>query len=649
VFCSSGRWVRPALLGCLFLTACSRPARKAAEERVAILRFENLGADASVDWMGRGLSELVTAQLAGQPGRYAISAGTLHAFARGTGPRPIRAPGVSAESTLALLAGANRVGYGDFAVRGGRLEARIFLEDLPSRKYVKTIFASGAATDVIGVADSLARQIAPDAVGSVAHSNDAVRDYVKALEGNSPDDRMRDAAAAIAADPGFTPAYRQLAEWKAQRRDPAAALALLDQAAQHAASPIERARIHLQSAELRGDAAGRRTALAELAQADPGNPDQWRELAEAQYAAHSYAEAGAAFRKELALEPDSKNALNQLAYVSASAGDLPAAVEALRRYQAAAPDDPNAIDSLGDVQLMTGHLREAEQFYLRAYQKNPQFLDGADLFKAAMARLMTGDIAGATEIHERYVKSLTGDSIRLADIERAEWTWTTGRRWEAYRRMLAIAHSAESDPRNETAARCYAELAMWSLFLGDRAAAATLAQKAMNLPGGRTSAAAVVAEFLAQPPAPAAEWAARSAKLFPNPALAPIRDVALAAALLLDKEYQPASEILRKLYGEGVRTPVDEGIPVLLAWTLLETGRYQEAAPLLGANPVPPPTASNVFTTFYFPRLYYLRGRLAEKNGKTQEARDAYKLFLQLSGPDALVWGEERKAEAGGG
>ena len=344
--------------------------------------------------------------MSGRPNRYAISPATLHALGRSTGTRPGAAPGVSAESGMAALAGANRVGYGEFTVRGGRLEARLYLEDVPAHKYVQTISASGAAEDAIAVADSLARQIAPDAGPPPAHSNQAVRDYVHALEGGAPEDIVRDASAAIAADPGFTPAYRLLAEWEALGRDTAGALAALDTAAQRAVSPLERARIHLQSAGLRNDSGGRLAALAELANADPGNPDQWRMLGEARFTAHQGAEAAAAFRRQLALDADNRNAWNLLAYASASAGDLPAAVEALRRYQAGDPQDPNPIDSLGDVHLMTGHLSEAEQFYLAAYQKNPKFLEGADLYKAAMARLMTGDTAGATEIHERYVQTL---------------------------------------------------------------------------------------------------------------------------------------------------------------------------------------------------------------------------------------------------
>jgi len=649
VFSSARRILRPALLGFLFLAACSRPAPKPAE-RVAILRFENLGPDASQDWIGRALSELVTAQLTGRPNRYAISSATLHNLSRSAGPRPGAAPGVSAESGLAVLAGANRVGYGEFAVRGGRLQARLYLEDLPSHKYAKTVYASAEAGDAIAVADSLARQIAPDALPPATRSNQAVHDYVQAMEGATPDDIVRDAAASIAADPAFTPACRLLAEWKTLQHDTPGALALLDTAALHAVSPLERARVHFQSAVLRNDSPGRLSALAELANADPGNPDQWRTLAEARFTAHSDAAAAAAFRRQLALDPDNRNAWNMLAYASAGAGDLPAAVEALRRYQAGDPQDPNPIDSLGDVHFMTGHFRQAEQFYLAAYRKNPKFLDGADLFKAAIARLLTGDTSGATEIHERYAQSLAGSPTHAVEIERAEWTWTIGRRREAFHRMLSLARASESGPERGVAARAYAEVAMWSLLLGDRASAAEMARKALSIPGAQAPAAALVARFLAAPPAPPAEWAARAGKLFPpNPALAEVRDMALACALLLDKDYQPASAILRQLYDQGARPPGEEGIPALLAWTLLETGRVQEAAPLLRSIPVPPVSGPTVFTPFFFPRIFYLRGLAAEKSGQPREAREAYHLFLQLSGPDPLAWGEEAQAKAGGG
>jgi len=62
-------------------------------------------------------------------------------------------------------------------------------------------------------------------------------------------------------------------------------------------------------------------------------------------------------------------------------------------------------------------------------------------------------------------------------------------------------------------------------------------------------------------------------------------------------------------------------------------------------SPHGPPEGFTAHAAFYFPRLYYLRGLAAEKSGKPREASEAYHLFLQLSGPDPLAWGEEAKAK----
>jgi hypothetical protein len=100
---------------------------------------------------------------------------------------------------------------------------------------------------------------------------------------------------------------------------------------------------------------------------------------------------------------------------------------------------------------------------------------------------------------------------------------------------------------------------------------------------------------------------------------------------------------LKQLY-DGANPAADPGLPVMLAWTCLETGRANDAAPLLRLNPIPSVNGVSVFAPFYFPRIYYLRGLVAEKEGKPDEARANYQLFRQLSGPDPLIWGEEQRA-----
>jgi len=203
---------------------------------------------------------------------------------------------------------------------------------------------------------------------------------------------------------------------------------------------------------------------------------------------------------------------------------------------------------------------------------------------------------------------------------------------------LAFARSAESGSHRENAERAYAELAIWTLLLGDRAGAADLVRKAAAIPTVTRSAALLVADFLVQPPGSAEEWAGRSRILFRAPGLEAIGNVSLACALLMDKQYAQAAEILRKLYDEGARTPVDEGLPAMLGWALLESGHEKQATAMLRTNPIPPTTGFTIFTPFYFPRLYALRVRAAEKSGRTREAKENEDLYRNLSGPQPLVW-----------
>jgi hypothetical protein len=153
----------------------------------------------------------------------------------------------------------------------------------------------------------------------------------------------------------------------------------------------------------------------------------------------------------------------------------------------------------------------------------------------------------------------------------------------------------------------------------------------------------MLARFLAEPPASASEWSVRAERVFPSASEDSLKSFALAYALLLGRQFQPASLLLKQLY-DGRNPESDPSLPVMLAWASLETGRVNDAAPLLRLNPIPSISGMSLFAPFYFPRIYYLRGLLAEKQGKPDEARANYQLFRQLSGPDPLVWGEEQRA-----
>jgi tetratricopeptide (TPR) repeat protein len=621
----------------MLLSGCARHAAEPSAERLAVLRFENLGADPSADWIGRALSEAVTSELAGAPGIYALPSSRIHAYERVSGPRPVSAPGISAERALALAAGANRLAYGEYAVRSGGMEARMTTEDPRTGKTTAVVSYRGPAGDVAGAAGAFARAVWKDAPAYSTRSAAALEAFVDALESFDRPSVAQTLERVIAADADFAPAYRLLAQWKAQRQDRAGAVAVLDQALARNLPPVERARLEVDSADLRGDAAARSRAYATLARLTPSDPQVWRALAETAMAAHAYPASVSAWEKSLAIEPQDGVALNEAGYAAAYAGDLAAATAFLSRYQSLTPADSNPLDSLGDVNLHAGRLREAEAFYLQSAGKNPHFEADGSLLKAAMARLMTGDTGGADGLFQRYAEARAADRDPALAYRKAEWDWAAGRRREACAGMEAFARGAENTPLRELAARGFAELAVWRLMLGDREGAAQEARKATQCAGTSSAAIARVTHFLTEPQTTPAEWAVRAEREFPEPGQTSVRNFAMAYALLLAREFQPACLTLKEIYNSGAPAD-DEGLPVMLAWADLETGRDKEAADLLRFNPIPTSTGVGPFFGFYFPRLYALRAILANRSGKPEEARLDSQLFQKLSGPDALAW-----------
>jgi hypothetical protein len=140
------------------------------------------------------------------------------------------------------------------------------------------------------------------------------------------------------------------------------------------------------------------------------------------------------------------------------------------------------------------------------------------------------------------------------------------------------------------------------------------------------------------------EWAARAAQQFPQPALAPVKHYSLAYALLANREFPAAQAVLQQIWDSGSSGP--DGLPVLLAWSYLENGNVNQAAQLLKNNPVLPAAGLTAYTAYYLPRLFYLRGQLADRQGRRDEARTQYRTFLSLSGSEPLAWGEEAKARS---
>jgi tetratricopeptide (TPR) repeat protein len=635
-------WGRPSacagLLGLLLLilllclSACARRDSQQTVPQVAILRFENLSADAPLDWMGGGFAEVLSGELQGSPQRYAIQWRSLHSFDNVLGRRP-DAPGISAESTDALVVGANQIVYGYFSVVNGVLNATATEEDLVTHKMVRVASASGSvAGGIFPVAEALARQLGETQPFGTRNAR-ALRDYAAALESPDPVAASQDFASAVAADPDFGRAYLSWLETAIAQRDRAEADRIVEQARLHRDrfSAIDRAGLDLGAAALRGDFHTQLEARRELARLDPADPDHHRALAEALMSVRDYDSAIVEFRRALSIRPDDTVALNMMGYAAALSGDLPTATRVLRGYEQLRPNEPNPLDSLGDAHFALGHFGEAEQFYLAARAKAPGFMNGGEVLKAAQARLMTGDVPGATALFNRYLAEREAAHDPNAPFYAAGWSWQTGARRAAIDGLDRLARADADGALREVASRADAQAAIWLLNLGDRAGAAEHAREAVAEAVPATAPLVGLVAFLAQ------------AEAFSEPAQSSVKDYAQAYALLYGKQFQPAVQALQEIYRRPTND-LDDGLAVLLAWAYEESGDWQRAEPLLRLTPLPQATGLPIFGSLYFPRLFFLRGVVLEREGHRTEASRYYQMFRKLSGPDSAIWGEEQRA-----
>jgi Flp pilus assembly protein TadD len=196
-------------------------------------------------------------------------------------------------------------------------------------------------------------------------------------------------------------------------------------------SKLERTQIEMLAANLRQDGAARVAALADLTRLFPRDPRALRNLAQAQFAARQFSQAAQTYQTVIRLDPSGTLDLNLLGYAQACAGNAEEAKKAFEQYGKQPGQAINALDSLGEAMFLNGRFRDAEETFLEAYRKDPKFLDGADLWKAAHARWLAGDLSAADQLAEQYANAQARKGGPLAAWLQATWLYETGRKDQA--------------------------------------------------------------------------------------------------------------------------------------------------------------------------------------------------------------------------
>jgi Flp pilus assembly protein TadD len=580
--------------------SCTR-GQKAARERLAVARFENLSSDSRLDWAGHALAAGMVYDLA--------PSGELHAQ-------------MVDSISGAYAARASRVMEGYFYERNGRLEVVATLEDLRRTKAVASFELSGPASEgMLPLLNQLAKRLSRAARPFGTDKPEAFRAYGEALEASDRQTMLRDMDSATAADAHFVAAYLARARFVLAAGDREQGLRILAAARGTHPDAIDAGEIEYLSATVSGDGEARGRALATLTRLCPADAGRFKELAQLRFSQRKFQDAVRSYESAAGLDAEEPETWNELGYAYALNQDLAGARRALERYQSLlAPPATNALDSLGEVSFFLGDFGAATKYFVEAHDRNPA-QGGAELVKAAEARLMAGDLRDGDALFQRYAGE-PGQSLRGrgARYEGAQWEFLTGRRKAGMARLEKLIPMREGDELSFL----LCQLAIWKLETGSEKEAAELIGKA--------------------------EGAARSPRtrsliamcrvIMTKPSNGSGSRVADAYALLFARKYAEAVPLLEAIYRE-TNPAADGQVRTLLAWAYVETGRFAEARKLVQIYPLPLSSGDPVFASLVFPRILYLRGAVLQNEGRGAEAKRSMELFLKYAGDVPDVFGSK--------
>jgi tetratricopeptide (TPR) repeat protein len=404
-------------LVCLGFTAsCSRrPAPELTRE--VFLTFDNLTGDASLDWMAQAAPKLLESDLTGLPKTISLTAAAVRD---------------------AYLERATRLVHGYFEMRSGKLHFEIEVEDAAGHRMIQTAAEDGEFSDALNraakILDPAARTFPASPAGVTAW-------------GQGQYER------AVMLDPDFALAWLGWIEQIAASPDPARANQAREVAERALArpglrSPIDRARLELAAAGLRQDDAARLAASRELVALIPADPALIGILAELEMNLRHFPDAVRHYQDFALADPGNLSAKNMLGYAQAFAGDLDGARKSFEQYGRQPGQAVNSLDSLGEALFVNGKFDQAERAFLAADQKaadqkDPAFLQGEELWKAAHARWLAGDLPGADQLMERYWQDRAKVHDNLLVWRRANWLYETGHREQAVELLMHAPPEAE--------------------------------------------------------------------------------------------------------------------------------------------------------------------------------------------------------------
>ena len=410
---------------------------------LTILNFENRTDNKNLNWLERGLADMLVAKLSQSVYFNLVSMNHLNDELRQLGKTvdDLDQPAVARKISKRI----ENVLTGSLTEDNEGIQIEAVLHDLKTGRILRRESVRGPDLEsILLMVDELSERLRTNLRGDLVAARDkrlkltdmtqsveAFQCYSKALEYldkflyNEADSCL---SKAIELDDTFAAAYLRLAQIKFRLGKSKVAASYLKEARRfsHGLSEPDQITLRLYEAKQEGDIEKIVTALEDFMKFEPEDIDARMQMAGHLKRMCRYDEALEAYETILELDPERKTAYNQLGYLYAERGDFRTGLEYIDKYQQFAADEPNPYDSRGEVLMMAGRFDEAIEQFNIALSKRADFTNSAKRLREAYSE--TDNLAKALEYSDRAIQGASSKlSEALGHVERAKVLWRFGK------------------------------------------------------------------------------------------------------------------------------------------------------------------------------------------------------------------------------
>ncbi len=428
---------------------------------IAVMFFHNLTGDKNLQWLQKGLTEMLIRALSQSRSLSVLSTDRLYEILKRLDQSTsLEKIDMDMAAIVAREANVEAILVGNITGSGKDLKINVKLKEPNQGLTLKEESVEGSGLETIfSMVDQLTQKIKQDLHLSLdqaeplksieeisTNSLEAWRYYT---DGNESMNKLLWGEAthlfeqALGLDSTFVSARLHLAICLFPQGKMAEALQQFEKLdkLKHKATPREHYKINFFESFISSDVQKAIEVSNKWLEEYPEDRDALMNTANFYFQVHNYEKAIDHYEKILEIDPNFKLAYNQLGYSYAYTGRFNEAVSILKKYIEIAPDEPNPYDSLGEIYLFMGEYELAEQSCQQALKIKEGFYASVD--QLANIYIDKGDFKQALKFHTAYIEKVPQGNLKAnAYSSLAATYWKLGKHdiaIENYQKALEYA------------------------------------------------------------------------------------------------------------------------------------------------------------------------------------------------------------------